>query len=43
MLTIVNSAAMNIGCMYFFKLEFSLDVCSGVDLLAHVVVLVLVF
>ena len=29
-LTIVNSAAMTIGCMYFFKLEFSLDIHSGV-------------
>ena len=31
-LAIVNSAAMNIGWVYPFKLEFSLDTCPGVGL-----------
>ena len=44
-LTIVNSAAVNIGVMYIFELGFSsfLDICPGVGLLDHVVTLVLVF
>ena len=44
-LTIVNNAAMNIGCMYLFKLvsAFSSDRCPGVGLLDHMVVLFLVF
>ena len=37
-LVIVNSAAMNTGgCMYLFKLEFSMDICPGVGVLDHVV------
>ena len=42
-LAIVNSAAMNIGCMYLFELEFCPDICPGVGLLGHMVVLFLVF
>ena len=42
-LTIVNSAAMNIGRMYLFELWFSLDTCPGVGLLDHMVTLFLVF
>ena len=42
-LAIVNNAAMNIGCMYLFQLRFSLDICPGVGLLDHIVVLFLVF
>ena len=44
-LTVVNSAAVNIGCMYLFKLEFLFfpDICPGVGLLAHMVALLLVF
>ena len=38
-LAIVNSAAVNIGCMYLFKLEFSPSICPGVGLLDHMVVL----
>ena len=36
-LAIINSAAMNIGCMYLFKLEFSsfLDICWRVVLLGY--------
>ena len=45
MLATVNSAAVNTGCMYLFKLEFSsfLDICPGVGLLHHMVVLFLIF
>ena len=42
-LDIVNSAAMNIWCVYLFILWFSLNRCSGVGLLGHMVVLVFVF
>ena len=42
-LAVVNSAAMNIGCMYLFELEFSPDICLGVGSLDHTVTLVLVF
>ena len=44
-LAIVNSAAMTIGCMYLFKLEFLsfLDICSVVGLLNHMVTLFYVF
>ena len=44
-LAIVNNAAMNIGCIYLFKLVFSffLDVYPGVELLGHMVALFLVF
>ena len=40
-LAIVNSAAVNMGCMYLFKLAFLyfLDICPGVGLLDHMVVL----
>ena len=41
-LTIVNSAAVNIMCMYLFELLFSLDICPGVGLLGHMVALFLV-
>ena len=39
-LAIVNSAAMNIGV---HVLEFCLDICPGVGLLDHMVILFLVF
>ena len=42
-LAIVNSAALNIGCMYLFELWFSLDIWPGVGLLYHMVALFLVF
>ena len=42
-LAIVNSAAMNTGCMYVFQLGYSLDICPGMELLHHMVVLFLVF
>ena len=42
-LVIVNSASMNMGCMYVFKLQFCLDICPGVGLLDHVAILFLVF
>ena len=44
-LTIVNTAAITLGCMFLFKLEFSsfLDICPGMGLLDHVVALVLAF
>ena len=42
-LAVINSAAMNIGLHYYFELWFSLDICPGVGLLDHVVVLFLVF
>ena len=32
-----------LGCMYYFKLEFSLDICPGVGLLGHMAVLFIVF
>ena len=38
----MNSAAVNIGSMYLFKLEFCLDICPEVGLLDHMVTLVLV-
>ena len=34
-LAILSSAALNFGCMYLFKLRFSLDICPGVGLLGH--------
>ena len=37
-LAIVNSAAMNTGCMYLFKLEFSPDICPGMRLLDHMMI-----
>ena len=42
-LVIVNSASMNTGCMYVFKLQFCLDICPGVGLLDHMAILFLVF
>ena len=42
-LAIVNSAAMNMKCMYLFELEFSLGICPGVGLLDHMATLFLVF
>ena len=38
-LAIVNSAAMNTGCIYLFELWFSPDICPGVGLLDHMVTL----
>ena len=37
----MNSAAMNTGCMFLFKLWFSPDIQPGVGLLDHVVALFL--
>ena len=42
-LAIVDSAAMNIGVHVLFKLWCSPDICPGVVLLDHTVVLNLVF
>ena len=42
-LTIENSAAVNIGVHVFFKLCFSLNICPGMVLLDHMVVLYSVF
>ena len=42
-LAIVNSAAVNMGCLYLFELWFSSGICPGVELVGHVVALVLVF
>ena len=42
-LAIVNSAAVNIGVMYLFELEFPLGICPGVGLQDHMVALFLVF
>ena len=36
-LVVVNSAAMNLGCMYLFELEFSPDMCPAVGLLDYMV------
>ena len=41
-LALVNSAAMNIGGMYFFKLEFSPDIFTEMGLLGHRITLFLV-
>ena len=45
MLATVNYAAMTMGCMYVFRLEFSsfLDLCPGMGLLNHMATLFLVF
>ena len=42
-LAIVNSTVRTLGCIYFFKLEFPLDVCLRVGLLDGMVALFLVF
>ena len=42
-LAIVNSATVNIGCMYLFKLEFSPNICPGMGLLDYMVFLLSVF
>ena len=43
-LAIVNGAAVNIGMhVFFFESWFSPDICPGVGLLHHMVVLFLVF
>ena len=42
-LVIVNSAAMNIEVHVFFVLEFCLDICPGVALLDHMVILFFIF
>ena len=39
---VANSAAVNIWCVYLFKLLFSLDICLGVVLLDPMVALFLV-
>ena len=39
----INSAAITEGCMSLFVFEFCLDICPGVGLLDHMVVLFLVF
>ena len=41
-LAIVNSAAMNIRIYVSFELQFCLDLCLGVGLLDHMVILFLV-
>ena len=42
-LAVVNSAAVNMGCMYLFQGKFCLEIGPGVGLLGHMVVLYLVF
>ena len=42
-LAIINSAAMNMGCMYLFKVWFCLGIYPGVRLLDHMITLFLVF
>ena len=41
-LAIVNSVAVNIGVHNMFELWFSQDICPGVGLLGHMVVVFLV-
>ena len=31
------------GCMYLFKLEFSMDICPGMGLLDHMVTLKIIY
>jgi len=42
-LAIVNSSAVNIGCMYLFESWFSPNICPGLRLLNHMATLYLVF
>ena len=42
-LAIVNNAVMNIGVYILFKLEFSTNICLGVELLRLTAALCLVF
>ena len=42
-LAIVTSATMNIGVHVYFSVKFCLDICPGVGLLDHMVVIYLVF
>ena len=42
-LTIVNTASVNIGCTYAFELEFCLHICPGAGFLDHTATLFLVF
>ena len=42
-LAIVNSAAVNTGCMCLFELGFCLGICPGMGLLYHMATLFLVF
>ena len=44
-LAIVNSTAMNLGCIYLFKLvlSFFLDIYPRVELLDHIILLFLAF
>ena len=42
-LATVNSAAMNIGVHVSFGIVFFLDICPGVGLMDHIVVLFLAF
>ena len=41
-LTVVNSAAVSMGCVYLRELELYLDICPGVGLLDRVGTLFLV-
>ena len=36
-LAVVNSATVNIGCMYLFEVWFSLSICPGVGFLGHMI------
>ena len=42
-LAIVNSTAMNIGCVDLFESQFCLGICPGVGLLDYMATLFLVF
>ena len=42
-LAVVNRAAVNIGIHVSFQFQFPQDICLGVGLLGHMVVLFLVF
>ena len=42
-LAVISNAAVNVGCMYLSKLQFSLDICAGVGLLDHMLGLFLDF
>ena len=42
-LAVVNSAAMNIGWMCLFESQFCLDICPGVGLLDHMLILFVAF
>ena len=42
-LAVVNTSAMNMGCMYLLELQFCLDIYPGVGLLDHMTTLFFVF